>query len=92
MMFLPESHRIEDLKPINLAEPTNIFEQSSSAAIPKTSPVTVRMKAGGTPFIMALPFITLIRTRPISQDGHLLLFTCLMAQRLAANAISSQKA
>ncbi|MDN4522974.1 phytanoyl-CoA dioxygenase family protein [Fictibacillus fluitans] len=56
MKFLPESHRIENLKPINLAEPANIFEQSSSVAIPKNSPVTIRMKAGSCTFHHGLTF------------------------------------
>jgi ectoine hydroxylase-related dioxygenase (phytanoyl-CoA dioxygenase family) len=56
MMFLPKSHNIGQLKPINLAEPEDLFEYAKGTGIEEKKPVIVKMKAGSCTFHNGLTF------------------------------------
>jgi ectoine hydroxylase-related dioxygenase (phytanoyl-CoA dioxygenase family) len=56
MMFLPKSHKVGQLKPINLAEPEDLFEYAKESGLHDKKPVVVRMKAGSCTFHNGLTF------------------------------------
>jgi ectoine hydroxylase-related dioxygenase (phytanoyl-CoA dioxygenase family) len=56
MMFLPKSHRVGKLKPIDLVNPQDVSEFTKGTIVEDKQPVMVRMRAGSCTFHNGLTF------------------------------------
>jgi ectoine hydroxylase-related dioxygenase (phytanoyl-CoA dioxygenase family) len=56
MMFVPKSHKAGKFKPINLADPEDLFQYTNNLEIDRNTPVICRMKAGSCTFHDGLTF------------------------------------